>query len=77
MLIFVPEIDKTASNMNSNQVDFSTFCIGSVATALNMNQADVYRRLKSSGILMDYIVGCYDVLHTFGRLYLVDDISHS
>lgn len=61
--------------MNSNQVDFSTFCIGSVATALNMNQAEVYRRLKSSGILMDYIVGCYDVLHTFGRLYLVEDIT--
>ena len=61
--------------MNSNQVDFSTFCIGSVAAALNMNQAEVYRRLKSSGILMDYIVGCYDVLHTFGRLYLVEDIT--
>jgi hypothetical protein len=40
-----------------------------------MNQAEVYRRLKSSGILMDYIVACYDVLHTFGRLYLVDDIT--
>jgi hypothetical protein len=24
---------------------------------------------------MDYIVGCYDVLHTFGRLYLVEDIT--
>jgi len=61
--------------MDSNQVDFSTFCIGSVAQALGMNQAEVYRRLKSSGILMDYIVACYDVLHTFGRLYLVDDIT--
>ncbi|MBQ6201862.1 MAG: DUF3791 domain-containing protein [Prevotella sp.] len=60
--------------MNSNQVDFSTFCIGSVATALNMKQAEVYRRLKSSGILMDYIVGCYDVLHTFSREYIVEDI---
>ena len=28
--------------MNSDQVDFSTFCIGSVASALNMNQAEVY-----------------------------------
>ena len=61
--------------MNSSQVDFSTFCIGSVASALNMHQSEVYRRLKSSGILMDYIVACYDVLHTFGRLYLVEDIT--
>ena len=40
-----------------------------------MNQTEVYRRLKSSGILMDYIVACYDVLHTFGRLCLVEDIT--
>jgi len=42
---------------------------------LNMNQAEVYRRLKSSGILMDYIVAGYNVLHTYGRLYLVEDIT--
>ena len=60
--------------MNSNQVDFSTFCIGSVARAIGMNQAEVYRRLKDSGILMDYIVACYDVLHTFSREYIVEDI---
>jgi hypothetical protein len=39
-----------------------------------MNQAEVYRRLKDSGILMDYIVACYDVLHTFSREYIVEDI---
>ncbi len=61
-------------DMNSKQVDFSTFCIGNVADALNMKQAEVYRRLKASGILMDYIVACYDVLHTFSREYIVEDI---
>lgn len=60
--------------MNSNQVDFSTFCIGSVAASLGMGEADVYRRLKESGILMDYIVPCYDVLHTFSREYIVEDL---
>ena len=60
--------------MDSNQVDFSTFCIGSLARALNMNQTEVYRRLKSSGILMDYIVPCYDLLHTFSREYIVEDL---
>lgn len=60
--------------MNSSQLAFSTFCIGNVAEALGMKQAEVYRRLKSSGILMDYIVACYDVLHTFSREYLVEDI---
>lgn len=66
---------RTECIMNSNQVEFSTYCIGNVASALNMNQTEVYHRLKSSGILMDYIVGCYDVLHTFGRMYLTEDIT--
>ncbi len=61
--------------MNSSQVDFSTFCIGSVASSLGMSEADVYGRLKESGILMDYIiVPCYDVLHTFSREYIVEDL---
>ncbi len=60
--------------MNANQVDFSTFCIGSVASSLNMSEAEVYRRLMESGILMDYIVPCYDVLHTFSREYIVEDL---
>ena len=61
--------------MNSSQVDFSTFCIGSVASSLGMSEADVYGRLKESGILMDYIVPCYDVLHTFSREYI--DVLHT
>ena len=60
--------------MNSNQVDFSTFCIGSVASSLGMSEAEVYKRLKQSRILMDYIVPCYDVLHTFSREYIVEDL---
>lgn len=60
--------------MNTDQVDFSTFCIGSVASSLHMSEAEVYRRLKESGILMDYIVPCYDVLHTFSREYIVEDL---
>ena len=60
--------------MNSEQVDFSTFCIGSVASSLGMSEVEVYKRLKKSGILMDYIVPCYDVLHTFSREYIVEDL---
>lgn len=60
--------------MNLNQVDFSTFCIGSVASSLGMREAEVYSLLKDSGILMDYIVPCYDILHTFSREYIVEDL---
>lgn len=63
-----------ARSINKKQLPFVTFCIGSVSAALGMKQAEVYRRLASSGILMEYIVPSYDVLHTFSREYLVHDI---
>lgn len=42
--------------MTFDQLDFAVYCIGLVASKLNMNQTDVYDRLKKSGILGGYIV---------------------
>ncbi len=60
--------------MNMNVVDFVTFCIGNLSQRLGLSQRDVYNRLKTSGILAGYIVSSYDVLHTFGKDYLMDDL---
>lgn len=60
--------------MDYNQLMFSTYCIGCVAEALKMSQQVVYRLLKDSGILHSYIIAGYEVLHTFGKNYLVEDI---
>ena len=35
----------------------------------------LYKILNSTGILDDYIIKCYDVLHTQGKEYLVEDIT--
>ena len=40
-----------------------------------MTPAKVYKILNDTGILDNYIIGCYDVLHTQGKEYLVDDIT--
>ena len=53
--------------MNFNNVDFVTYCIGNLSRRLGLSAGDVYRRLKKSGILTEYIVPSYDVLHTFGK----------
>lgn len=53
---------------------FVIFCIGSVAEDLKMSAKDIYRRMSESGIISDYIVPCYDVLHTFSREYIVEDL---
>ena len=61
--------------MNKDVLEFITFCIGAVSRRLKLSRHDVYDRLKRSGILDDYIIPCYGVLHTFGSGYIVDDIT--
>lgn len=60
---------------NPAVLEFAVFCIENVADALGKTSADVYRALSgANGILLQYIVPCYDVLHTQGKAYIVDDI---
>lgn len=41
----------------------------------NTPPADVYKIMNSLGILDGYIIEAYDVLHTLGKEYLVEDIT--
>lgn len=61
--------------MDRNTLEFVTYCISKLAQKLGLSQREVYRRLKTSGILYGYIVPSYDVLHTFGSQYLMDDLT--
>lgn len=61
--------------MDLKTLEFVTYCISKLAQVLNISQREVYRRLKQSGILYDYIVPSYDVLHTFSSRYLVEDLT--
>lgn len=61
--------------MDKKTLEFVTWLISKLANWLNLSQSDVYRRLKKSGILYNYIVPSYDVLHTFSSRYLMDDIT--
>ena len=57
------------------ELEFAVFCIENVAAALGKTSGDVYRALSGdSGILHQYIVPSYDVLHTQGRDYIINDI---
>ncbi len=61
--------------MKVEYLDFVTFCVGSLADALNKSASEVYNALRSSGVLKDYIIPCYDVLHTFSKDYLVGELT--
>ena len=58
-----------------NELVFCVFLIHILAEHLGLTPPDVYRRLTDSGIMDEYIIPFYDVLHTLGELCLADDIT--
>jgi hypothetical protein len=57
------------------ELEFSVFILYSLAEKWKKTPVEVYKILNSTGILDNYVIGCYDVLHTQGKEYLVDDIT--
>lgn len=57
------------------ELNFSIFMLYCLADKWKMTPAAVYKILNSTGILDNYIIPCYDVLHTQGKEYLVEDIT--
>lgn len=52
------------------------FILHALGQHWNMTTPEVYEILNTTGILDDYIIKCYDVLHTLGKKdYLVEDIT--
>jgi len=61
--------------MDKKTLEFVTYLISKLSQFLSMPQNEVFQRLYKSGILYNYIVPSYDVLHTFGSRYLMEDIT--
>ncbi len=57
------------------ELSFSIFLIYSLANKWKLTPKKVYQILNTTGILDNYIIPCYDVLHTQGKEYLVEDIT--
>lgn len=57
------------------KTEFVVFCIENIAQKLQVNATLVYKALaQKSRILYEYIIPNYDILHTQGKEYIVDDI---
>lgn len=57
------------------ELTFSIYLLYSLAESWKKTPSAVYNILNSTGILDSYIIPCYDVLHTQGKEYLVEDIT--
>ena len=59
----------------SRELEFAKFCIENIAAKLGVSAEKVYDPLtEKSDILNDYIIPEYEILHTQGKEYIVDDI---
>lgn len=61
--------------LEKKELTFVVFILHALGQHWNMTTPEVYDILNSNGILDDYIIKCYDVLHTLGKEYLVEDIT--
>ena len=61
--------------MDKKTLEFVTFCISKLTILLKLPQEELYSRLEKSGILYDYIIPSYDVLHTFSERFLMLDLT--
>ena len=59
----------------SRELEFAIFCIENIAAKLGVSAEKVYDALtEKSDFLNDYIIPEYEILHTQGKEYIVDDI---
>ena len=63
------------SMLDKKELTFVVFIIHTLAEKWKRSPSKVYKILDSTGILDNYIIKCYDVLHTQGREYLAEDIT--
>ena len=61
--------------LSEKELEFAIFCIENVALFLKMNAQEIYKMLtEESEILYHYIIPEYEMLHTQGKEYIVNDI---
>ena len=67
---------RTNIALSSQALDFSIFCIENLAIRMGKSSDVIYDALtQKSDILDSYIIPCWDVLHTQGKKYIVDDLE--
>lgn len=53
---------------------FVCSCIESAAERLNGKASDIYRRMERVGLITEYIIPCYDTLHSESRENVTKDV---
>lgn len=60
--------------MDEKSLEFAIFCIESLAEKLEMNPTKIYEIIKYTNTLDEYIIPCYEPLHSQSKRYIVEDL---
>lgn len=60
---------------NKKELEFTVFIINKLSEYLKKPVNEIYKILTETEVLDNYIIECYDVLHTLGSEYLMEDIT--
>lgn len=63
-----------SANAGKEELLFVSFCIEMYARRHGMDGGDVFRLFDEKGVC-DFLVDCYDPLHSQGREYILDEIE--
>ena len=61
--------------MDERKLEFIIFCIESLAESLKIDAKKVYKLIKDTNVLDDYIIPCYEPLHSQSKHYIVEDLT--
>ena len=73
MTIQTPTYKYTPSKKECETI-FAASCVESVALALGEKPSAIYERMNNVGLIHDYIIACYDTLHTESRENVTADL---
>ncbi|GEM_PF-37614 len=60
--------------MSTAETEFVVYIIHAVANEKGLYPSAVYREMERTGCIRNYLVPCYDVLHTLGTESIVSDV---
>ncbi len=67
--------DEMKKDYTEEELEFAIFCVESVAETLGVDALAVYDAYtRETNLLDDYIIPCYDILHTQGKEYIANDL---
>lgn len=60
--------------MDEKKLEFTIFCIESLAEKLGISAKGVYKMIKDTDTLDNYIIPCYESLHSQSKKYIAEDL---